>query len=133
MPCSSSKAAPEQCRATTCHKLARNHKQQTLALRFSRFETMMRRAGWVTRRRPLAGPLSPCGSQPATRTLPGRFVSPNGPAGLPAGVRESRYKGSTLAVTPVTGEAATGRFTGLRPYPPFQLPAMCSRILLLGG
>ena len=79
------------------HKLARNRKQHALQLRFFRFETMMRRAGWVARRRPLAGPLSPCGSQPATKTLPGRFVSPNGPAGLTVGVRELRYKGSALA------------------------------------
>ena len=70
MPWSRSKAAPEQCHVTTCHKLARNHKQQTLELRFSRFEAKMRRAGWVARRRPLAGPLSPCGSQPAPS--PGR-------------------------------------------------------------
>jgi len=93
MPRNSSKAAPEQCHATTCHNLARDHKQQTLELRFSCFEAMMRRAGWVARRRPLAGPLSPCGSQPAPRRLAGRIVCPNGPAGLTAGVRESRYKG----------------------------------------
>ena len=50
-------------------------------------------AGWVARRQPLAGPLSPRGSQPVPTTLRSHFDSPNGPAGPPGGVRGLQYKG----------------------------------------
>jgi hypothetical protein len=109
------------------HKLARNHKQQALKLWFSRFEAMMRRAGWVARRRPLAGPLSPCGSQPAPQTLPGGSVFPNGSAGLTAEYASRGTKVPLSLVAPITGEAATGHLTGLRRCPPFQPTAMSSR------
>ena len=127
MPWSSSKASPEQCHATTCHNLARDRKQQTLELRFSRFEAMMRRAGWVARRRPLAGPSSPCGSQPAPRRLAGRIVSPNGPAGLTAGVRESRYKGSALAPCANHKRGCQGRLDRPRKVPSLSPADMSSR------
>ena len=51
-------------------------------------------AGWVARRRPLAGPLSPRGSQPALTKLRGHFASPNGSVGLAARVRGLQYKSS---------------------------------------
>jgi len=49
-------------------------------------------AGWVARRRPLAGPLSPRGSQPVHRTLRCGFVSPNGLAELAERVLGLQYK-----------------------------------------
>jgi hypothetical protein len=86
---------------------------------------MIQRAGWVARRRPLAGPLSPRGSQPVLSMLGGCLVSANESPGLTARVRGLQYKGfPTLTgglVTSLTGGPATnstGREPVLQRTPP---------------
>jgi hypothetical protein len=71
-------------------------------------------AGWVARRRPLAEPLSPRGSQPAHRTLRRHFVAPNESAVLAARVPALQYKSFAPAGECRKAETASAVFPNER-------------------
>lgn len=73
--------------------------EKNLSSLFLKFVTMSC-AGWVARRRPLAGPLSPRGSQPVLRTLRWRCASPYGPRELARGYASCSTKVPSGWVSP---------------------------------